>query len=90
MSLKQRLLDQESGADQDESLNLVVRDAELQLESDKNATERTIIERKKALALAKVTLPYSPSKIIKAQEELESAEAGMAALIRLRDQDFPA
>lgn len=67
---------------------LQVNQASLQLQADLLATKQALSKAEVALAEAKRKVPFSPSAIIAAKNEIKSLEAGLKDLEELQEELF--
>ena len=86
MSLKQRLSE---APNPNLLLEVQLQEAQLQLQADRNATQRELIKAKESLRIAYSTMPYAPKLIIEWKGKVSTLEAGLKALDELEAEDFP-
>jgi len=66
-----------------------VEDAELQLQADILASERSVVSLRQMVENEKSATPFSAKDIVNAINKLEEAEAGVKILLSLQKQLFP-
>ena len=66
-----------------------MEDAELQLQADILASERSVVSLKQMVENEKSAIPFNAKDIVNAIVKLEEAEAGVKILLSLQKQLFP-
>lgn len=95
MSFKQKLKEKlELDADPSkrniqQEVDLEAESAKLQLDADKLATKRAVLNAKNELERERIKLPYNPGSIIELKSKVDKLEKGLAALEALEQEDFP-
>lgn len=88
MSYKERLKNALSGVDLDSQVDLSAKEAHLQLQTDKLATQRSINEATKAYEATLSASPYNTENIIAAHRKLTGLKAGLEFLEMLEKEEF--
>jgi hypothetical protein len=83
-----QLLSQSDEQKNEQDTQFKVKEAELALNSDILATERSLSEAKRAVLIAKSTFPLDSQGILNAQSNVEAYENGLKKLNELKGELF--